>query len=77
MLKLTNMTNKTVVILMVIAILILLVWVYWSQLRPSWVRKDCHQRIMDMPGEIDVEWDSTLERYDRLYELCLHEKGLK
>ena len=61
----------------VLAASIVILLFYWLQLRPSLIRKSCHNWIIDQPGEINVIYKSDRKEYDALYEYCLHGKGLK
>lgn len=71
------MKKNTYSVLVIVIIIIIYVF-YWLQIRPSNIRKFCHQRIIDMPGDFEVAlYKSDKAAYDNLYEVCLHEKGLK
>ena len=55
-------------------------WFYWFQWRPAEIRKSCHQRIVDRPGDIRLTFSFNkfgITEYESLYEVCLHEMGLK
>jgi len=51
---------------------------YWLQIRPSQIRKNCYQWIIDQPGEIenDLDWSGNRDTYNALYNSCLHKEGL-
>lgn len=62
-----------------VLLLIVAAWFYWFQWRPTKIRKNCHQWIVDLPGRVEesLYWESDRAEYNSLYQSCLHREGLK
>lgn len=72
--------TKAPYMLIVLVAVSLFGWFYWTQIRPSNIRKTCHQWVVDLPGDVEAfRWDieDDYGEYNAFYQLCLHREGLK
>ena len=70
---------KKFIILVVLGILILAGWFYWFQWRPSQIAKYCNSWASDESGSSNNAYNLQLVRegYEKLYQKCLREQGVK
>lgn len=70
--------HKKKVFLILLSLFLLIGWFYWFQWRPAMIRSYCHERIVDLPGDVEeLRSEGQIKRYNALFDSCLHEKGLK
>jgi len=72
--------NKKIVLLILLGLLLLVGWFYWFQWRPVKIKQYCHQHAEENARVFSQNKGTFTEVrsvYDRSYEKCLHEKGLK
>jgi type II secretory pathway component PulF len=73
--KFLQLVKNNHVFVLIIAIFVVLF--YWLLFRPSLIRKKCHRWVVDLPGELNVQYESSRVKYESLYKYCLNSKGLK
>lgn len=58
-----------------------LVTIYWSQIRPSNIRKQCEKLAVDYATEQAPSWADEgsyeINDYETAYRVCLRQKGIK
>lgn len=53
-----------------VVVILLSTWIYWSEVRPTLVKKECYAEAL-----ADTGWD-TPDWKDRIYKECLRKNGI-